>query len=106
LTLNRNLLIYHQSDTADQFSDADLRDVAAAQLAVDRKIGQGPVPQLWFAIKLEPNGPDPLRLERASHRPCVRHSTAALPGCRVEFRMSPDILLFLAGFAMSRVRLF
>jgi hypothetical protein len=50
---------------ADQFADPDLHDVTTTQFVVDRKVEERPVAITPFSIEPEPDGPNPLRLERA-----------------------------------------
>ena len=50
--------------TNHNVADLDLHDIAAAQLAIDRKIEHGPITQPAFPVEPEPHSPDLLRLER------------------------------------------
>jgi hypothetical protein len=68
--------------TADEVADANLHHVATTQLAVDRKVEQGPISEAALTVQEEPDSPNLLRLERAL---CTELSCsiprAALRGC-------------------------
>jgi hypothetical protein len=63
------------SDTASghEIANANSDQIAASQLAVDRKIEQRPIPQSVLPVQHEPNLPHLLRLQRSLR--------AKLPSC-------------------------
>ena len=72
--------------TADhEVADLHLDDVAATQLAVDRKIEPGSVSEAPVVIRAEPNGPDLLRLQRAFRAELPAGVPGPPLGARIKF---------------------
>jgi hypothetical protein len=80
------LLLHHRRPrpdpaAADEIANTDFDDVAAAQLAVDGKVEQGPCHAAVAHGPARSGSPTPAAASApAWHRPCVRHSTGAALG--------------------------